>query len=66
MRPLTEVTIVLQCSHTARVELSSKVVDSEYKLRNTLAHELCHVAAWVVDHKAKPPHGEHFKKWARQ
>ena len=50
--------------HSARVELSSKVVDSDGRLRKTLLHELCHVAAWLVDRVAKPPHGPVFKKWA--
>ena len=44
--------------YTARVELSSKVVDCVDRLRRTLAHELCHVAAWLVDHVSKPPHGQ--------
>ena len=30
----------------------------------TLLHELCHAAAWVIDHKSKPPHGDHFWAWA--
>jgi len=46
------------------VELSTKVIDDDDKLRNTLCHELCHVAAWLIDHTAKPPHGAVFKKWA--
>lgn len=51
-------------SYTARVELSSKVLDSFSKLERTLCHELCHVAAWLVDHTAKPPHGPVFRGWA--
>ncbi|KAL1922550.1 uncharacterized protein VTP21DRAFT_10089 [Calcarisporiella thermophila] len=50
--------------HSARIELSSKVVDDEAKLRTTLAHELCHVAAWIVNGVSKPPHGPVFKYWA--
>lgn len=46
------------------MELSSKVVDNEDKLCRTLCHELCHVAAWLIDHVAKPPHGPVFKLWA--
>lgn len=30
----------------------------------TLLHELCHAAAWVIDGKSRPPHGEHFWAWA--
>ena len=50
----------------AVVELSTHVIDSEDKLKNTLAHELCHAAAWVVDGASKPPHGAPFKTWARR
>lgn len=48
----------------AAIELSTHVVDSEYKLRSTLAHELCHAAAWVLDGVSKPAHGKTFKDWA--
>ena len=37
------------CSYLASVDLSTKVVDGMHKLEQTLCHELCHVAAWVVD-----------------
>jgi predicted SprT family Zn-dependent metalloprotease len=50
--------------YTAHIELSSKVIDTESKLQRTLCHEMCHVAAWLIDHVAKPPHGPVFKKWA--
>ena len=33
----------------ARIELAPKVVDDERRLRETLLHELCHVAAWLVN-----------------
>lgn len=35
-------------------------------LTKTLLHELCHAAAWIVDHKSKPPHGSHFWSWANR
>jgi len=50
---------------TARIELSTKVLDSVHKLEATLLHEMCHASAWLVDHVAKPPHGDVFKKWAK-
>lgn len=50
---------------SAEVELSTKVVDCYARLRNTLAHELCHAAAWLVDGEARPPHGACFSRWAR-
>ncbi|CAM9574850.1 unnamed protein product, partial [Phaeothamnion confervicola] len=50
----------------ASIDLSVKVVDSEHKLRQTLLHELCHAAAWLVDGVDKPPHGPAFWRWARR
>lgn len=50
--------------YLARVELSPKVADTPAKLATTLLHELCHAAAWVVDHVSRPPHGPVFRKWA--
>ncbi|KAA1114051.1 hypothetical protein PGTUg99_013105 [Puccinia graminis f. sp. tritici] len=50
----------------ARVELASKVVDDIHKLRSTLAHELCHVACWFIDHKMRENHGRFFQAWGRK
>ena len=50
----------------ATVQLSEKVLTDEGRLQQTLAHELCHAAAWIVDGVAKPPHGVVFRKWARR
>jgi predicted SprT family Zn-dependent metalloprotease len=50
--------------YQARIELSCKVIDDAGKLERTLVHEMCHVAAWLIDHIAKPPHGPAFKAWA--
>ncbi|KAF8531040.1 SprT-like family-domain-containing protein [Gautieria morchelliformis] len=47
------------------IELSTKVVDSEERVRNTLAHEMCHIAVWVLDGSPREDsHGRHFKLWA--
>lgn len=40
-----------------------KVIDSAEKLNCTLAHELCHLAAWAIDKEMKPDHGPAFKSW---
>jgi predicted SprT family Zn-dependent metalloprotease len=37
-----------------------------HRLRNTLLHELCHVAVWMIDGIQKPPHGKRFKYWAKK
>jgi predicted SprT family Zn-dependent metalloprotease len=50
--------------YTAHIELSAKVLDEPPKLERTLLHEMCHVAAWLLDHTAKPPHGPVFRAWA--
>ena len=40
------------------------MVDSKARLHETLLHELCHAAAWLIDGVRKPPHGRAFRKWA--
>ena len=50
----------------AFIELSSKVIDSEEKLRKTLAHEMCHAAQRFLDADGGPPHGQQFRKWANR
>ncbi|TKA53237.1 hypothetical protein B0A53_04093 [Rhodotorula sp. CCFEE 5036] len=57
---------VTTTTHHATVELSTKVTDTASKLRHTLAHELCHLAAWAIDGEMKPPHGAAFKRWAKR
>ncbi|GAA6033333.1 hypothetical protein JCM8097_006697 [Rhodosporidiobolus ruineniae] len=54
----------IRTSHTASIELATKVTDTPEKLKHTLAHELCHLAAWAIDGEMKPPHGGAFKRWA--
>jgi len=51
-------------TRVAAIELSTKVIDDEERLRSTLLHEMCHAAQWCVDGVPKPPHGAIFKKWA--
>ncbi|CAN8074134.1 unnamed protein product [Agarophyton chilense] len=50
----------------ATIELSTKVIDEPDRLYKTLAHELCHAAAWIIDNTSKPPHGAVFKSWAER
>ena len=37
------------CEYHARIELSTKVLDTA-ELEATLLHEMCHAAAWLLDH----------------
>lgn len=47
---------------SVRIVLSTKVVDSAEKLRDTLLHEMCHAATWMVD-KIHNGHGPHWRAW---
>ncbi|KAH8084659.1 SprT-like family-domain-containing protein [Filobasidium floriforme] len=46
-----------------RIELAEKILDDEDRLNRTLAHELCHVATWIISGDLKNPHGANFKAW---
>ncbi|KAL5635440.1 hypothetical protein ACGC1H_004285 [Rhizoctonia solani] len=52
--------------HDTRIELSTKVVDCEERVKNTLSHEMCHLGAWIFDSEMKPPHGPAFKRWSNR
>jgi hypothetical protein len=39
-----------------------KVCDTADRLRDTLVHELCHAATWIVD-DVKDGHGPYWKAW---
>lgn len=58
------VTGLAKFERTARIELASKVIDDRFKLRDTLLHELCHAASYLID-GVKDGHGNFFKKWGR-
>ncbi|KAJ1659204.1 hypothetical protein IWQ61_001688 [Dispira simplex] len=47
------------------IELAIKVVDSVARLQETLLHELCHGAVWMVD-GSRESHGPLFRKWAQR
>ncbi|XP_057306459.1 germ cell nuclear acidic protein-like [Hydractinia symbiolongicarpus] len=50
---------------TSRIELSDKVIDCVERIRDTLIHELCHAATWIIDGK-KAGHGPAWKYWAKR
>lgn len=47
----------------SKIELSSKVIDSADRLRDTLIHEMCHAAAWIKS-GVRDGHGSFWKAWA--
>ncbi|KAI6213235.1 hypothetical protein M3Y94_00126800 [Aphelenchoides besseyi] len=50
-----------------RIELSVKVLTTTERLMNTLLHEQCHAAVWLIDHVlAKRSHGAEFKQWGHR
>ncbi|XP_068718282.1 germ cell nuclear acidic protein-like [Montipora capricornis] len=46
----------------SRIELADKVIDSAERLRDTLIHEMCHAATWIID-GIKAGHGSVWKRW---
>ncbi|XP_018571170.1 MATH and LRR domain-containing protein PFE0570w-like [Anoplophora glabripennis] len=46
-----------------RIVLSTKVIDAAYRLRDTLIHEMCHAATWLVN-CVSDGHGRYWKSWA--
>lgn len=51
--------------YSARICLSYKVLDTLHRLRDTLCHEMCHAAVWLIDHQSDG-HGPFWKGWARK
>ncbi|XP_078066478.1 germ cell nuclear acidic protein isoform X2 [Mustelus asterias] len=49
----------------ARIELSEKVCDSAERLRDTLIHELCHAATWLINN-VRDGHGPFWKLYAQK
>lgn len=48
---------------TSRIVLSSKILDTPDRLRDTLIHEMCHAATWIID-GISDGHGPCWKNWA--
>ncbi|XP_068181449.1 germ cell nuclear acidic protein [Antennarius striatus] len=49
----------------SRIELSEKVCDSADRLRDTLIHEMCHAATWLIN-GIRDGHGSIWKLYARK
>ncbi|KAH3842174.1 hypothetical protein DPMN_115669 [Dreissena polymorpha] len=50
---------------SAVIELSEKVCDNAERVRDTLIHEMCHAAVWLIN-GVNGGHGQFWKYWARQ
>ncbi|KAH9891114.1 SprT-like family-domain-containing protein [Cubamyces lactineus] len=53
-------------NHTTSIYLAEKVLDCEERIRNTLSHEMCHLACWIISNAPDEQHGSIFKSWARK
>ncbi|KAI1412682.1 SprT-like family-domain-containing protein [Hypoxylon sp. FL1857] len=49
--------------HYASIELACRVLCNESDLLNTVAHEFCHLAVFMLNGKPKTAHGPEFKAW---
>ncbi|XP_052006251.1 germ cell nuclear acidic protein [Xyrauchen texanus] len=49
----------------ARIELSVKVCDSADRLRDTLVHEMCHAATWLINN-VRDGHGPFWRLYSRK
>jgi SprT-like family len=56
-------TVTKTYRHHASIELATKVIDDETRLVNTLAHEFCHLANFMISEVKNNPHGKEFKEW---
>lgn len=54
----------LKVQHFACIELAEKIIDCDDRLVNTLAHEFCHLANFMISNVRDQPHGASFKEWA--
>ncbi|PFH54709.1 hypothetical protein AMATHDRAFT_135041 [Amanita thiersii Skay4041] len=51
-------------SQRTEIELADKILDCDERIRNTLSHEMCHLATWIIDRDPKQGHGKLWKHWA--
>merc|ERR1712098_412511 len=52
-------------TRSSRIELSTKVIDSVDRLRDTLIHEMCHAASWIIS-GYRDGHGPLWRTWAEK
>ncbi|XP_053595699.1 germ cell nuclear acidic protein isoform X2 [Microplitis demolitor] len=48
---------------SSRIVLATKILDTPDRVRDTLVHEMCHAAAWLVN-GVSDGHGPYWKSWA--
>jgi len=50
---------------SSRLVLATKILDTPDRLRDTLIHEMCHAASWIID-DVSDGHGVFWTKWANK
>ncbi|KAH9836599.1 SprT-like family-domain-containing protein [Rhodofomes roseus] len=53
-------------AQTTQIELAVKILTDDERIRNTLSHEMCHLASWVISDAPSETHGDIFHGWARK
>ncbi|KAK0167596.1 hypothetical protein PV327_004971 [Microctonus hyperodae] len=48
---------------SSRIVLATKILDSPDRLRDTLVHEMCHAATWLIN-EVSDGHGPFWQAWA--
>ena len=48
---------------SSRTSLAHPLFRILARLNSTLAHEMCHIATWLISKDMKSPHGKNFKMW---
>ncbi|KAI1294114.1 hypothetical protein F5Y03DRAFT_373426 [Xylaria venustula] len=62
----TTTTKTTSTQHYASIELATKVLANESDLLNTVAHEFCHLAVFLLHGKPKLAHGAEFKTYGQR
>ena len=52
-------------NRTISINLSTKIITNEERLKSTLIHELCHAATWIIN-GVKEGHGSIWRGWAEK
>ncbi len=56
----------VKTKHYATIELAERIIDDEDRLINTLAHEYCHLANYMISNVRNQPHGASFQAWGQK
>ena len=52
-------------TRTISINLSTKIITDEHRLKSTLIHEMCHAATWFIN-GVKEGHGPIWRGWAQK